>query len=451
MERAYECLIIGGGPAGGTLALLLARQGISVALVDDGRAHQSGPYETVLAAGRRAFEQLDLVGPDVGVVPDPMRHGAIWGADDVVWRDDEAPGLLVDRAVFDRGLRDRVRQAGGVVYEGVRAEPFGSAYRCGDDVVRARRVAYATGRSRVAELPSPTAVGAASVAITVHAEPAAHDRGRAVVEGVPDGWIWTHAPARGVASAAVFVDRQSLQGRRSRDVVAERLRSASGPAARLTAWRVRHGNDATARCRPVDGDRLVLGDAAACIDPLGSQGIEKAVAAAQHAASVVRSGLEHASWWPRLLRVHHRWECDLQRAHLRVAADYYAREVRFADRPFWLRRAEAMVAPAVPSGALQFRSDLEPARVLSRNGASFCEADGFCDPTTGDAWSRVGRVPLRELRQLFATPRTVHDAVRAAGELPSLFVLSPAEVQAAIEALFTRGWLVPAPPAAEPR
>ena len=40
--------MIGGGAAGAALALFLARRDVSVTLVDDGRAHYSGPFETVL-------------------------------------------------------------------------------------------------------------------------------------------------------------------------------------------------------------------------------------------------------------------------------------------------------------------------------------------------------------------------------------------------------------------
>ena len=88
MERPQtDCLVIGGGAAGATLALLLARRGVSVSLVDDGRAHYSGPYETVLASTRGTWERLGVLDGVVdGAEEDPLRHGAVWGDEQLRWR-----------------------------------------------------------------------------------------------------------------------------------------------------------------------------------------------------------------------------------------------------------------------------------------------------------------------------------------------------------------------------
>ena len=106
-------------------------------------------------------------------------------------------------------------------------------------------LAYATGRSSLPELPKSQPVGPATTAITVLGEPADEDRGSAVVEAVRDGWIWTHVPDTGDASAAVLVDRELLKDQKSEELIEQMFAAALGPAGRLQGWRVAHANDAT--------------------------------------------------------------------------------------------------------------------------------------------------------------------------------------------------------------
>ncbi|MGC6487734.1 MAG: NAD(P)/FAD-dependent oxidoreductase, partial [Planctomycetota bacterium] len=298
-----DCLVIGGGAAGATLALLLARRGVAVTLVDDGRAHYSGPYETVLASTRSTWERLGVLrGVEDGVEADPLRHGAIWGQDELQWRDDPEAGLLLRRGHFDASLRRAAAAAGAVVHEGTRAVPAGRAWRLGDETVTARLVAYATGRRQgVAGLARYTRGATRTVSVTLTGEPAAADRGTAVVEACRGGWLWSYAPARGPATAAALLDAPGGRGG-LRDAIEALTASARGPAGRMRQQRLLRANDASPRLRAPGGGALLLGDCAATIDPLASQGVEKAVAAAEHAATVICSALEEPRWWPRLVR-----------------------------------------------------------------------------------------------------------------------------------------------------
>ena len=101
-----DLLILGGGAAGAALAVLAARRGIAVALVERGRPSLSGPHETLLAAGRARLERIGLADVVAAATkPDPLRHGALWGSDAVAWRDDADRGLLLARGRFDAALR----------------------------------------------------------------------------------------------------------------------------------------------------------------------------------------------------------------------------------------------------------------------------------------------------------------------------------------------------------
>jgi 2-polyprenyl-6-methoxyphenol hydroxylase-like FAD-dependent oxidoreductase len=443
--RQHDCLIIGGGPAGSMLAWELQRQGRSVALVDHGRAHYSGPYETVLGSTRALWDRMGLLEQlKDGVVADPLRHGAIWGQDEVQWREPGDAGLLLRRGVFDQAFRDAARVAGAEVFEGERAAQEGDQWRVGDELLAPALVAYATGRAATPPLPKVRVTGPVTTAVTALGEPASGDRNSAVVEAVEDGWIWTHCPNVGQASAAVLVDRDRLKRQPAEEALTEIFSAAQGPAHRLRGWRVAHANDATMWDRGVARDHLVLGDAAATIDPLASQGVEKAVSAAGHAACVVATALERPEWWPRLCALHSRWEMGLQAAHRRSATEFYLQEQRFVAADFWRQRGRATgLAGLAGDPILRLRPTISVGPVLMRHGPRYIETEGAVDADTGEELARIARVPVTPLVKIFAETHTVSEAVGLASQQPSLYVLSPREVHDAILQLAGRGWLTP--------
>lgn len=451
-ELRPDCLIVGGGPAGALLALLLARRGLGALLVDRGRPQHSGPYETMVSA--QSFARH----PDIAgcAAVDELTHGAIWGGDTVVWRPPGGAGLWLERGTFDAALRAAAAAAGAAVSCPARVTPADDgAWTIADAVgavrtVRPAAVAFATGRAaRVPGLPEAAADGPPTAAITLVGEPAAADRGTAVVEAVRDGWIWTHAPRHGPAAAAFLCDERERRTRGTAALVAAMRSAARGPAGRLREPRIGFANDATARHRGRVAGAIVLGDAAATIDPLASQGVEKALAAADHAAAVIATGHSRPEWWPRLAALQARWEHGLAAAHAAVAADYYGRETRFADAPFW--RARAAAAPAAAgagTAAVDTPFVVAPtvriAPVLQRHGDAVVEVSGAVDANRGDELARVGEVSVPALLALFAAPRTLPAALAAAGSAPNLFVSSPRAVHAALAHLVARGWLTAA-------
>lgn len=443
MPVACDSLIVGGGPGGCALAILLARAGRRVVLVDRGRAHYSGPYETVLASSRAMLARTGLEAVVAACAEaDPLRHGAIWGGPEIMWREERAAGWLLRRGEFDRALREAASRYGVLVrcpaiarVEGRRVVVIGANEQ---EEWTAASLVIATGRAgnhERAESPVRT------LAFTFVGEPTAADRDTAVVEAVPAGWIWTHVPPSGPASAAVFVDAGGAPLERRQRLVAA-FAAATGPAARLHDRRLIAANDATAAWCPSDGDVLRIGDAAATIDPLASQGVEKALAAADHAAAIVATAIEQPTWWSHLCRVHAHWERGLAAAHRAAAAEWYRREERFATEPFWCARRPA-VEPPVPRSdvPLAVADAIAPATVLIREGPRFVARPGFVDRNTGDEASHVGLVPIAPVLAAFHAPCPIAEAVTRAGRDSGLFVLPPRAVHAAMLELVRRGWL----------
>lgn len=452
-SNELDVVVVGGGPAGATLARLLAERGRSVALIDHGRAHYSGPFETVLASTRSAWSRMGLLdGLTDGVQPDPLRHGAIWGGDGLEWRQGDEAGLLLRRGPFDQALRDAAKRAGAQLFESAKWRRTSDGFEVdstqdGDTnrprTLRAKLMAYATGRAQVSDLPDVQPLGPKTTAVTVLGEPDPDDRKTAVVEAISCGWIWTHVPEQGEASAAILVDQAHLQNQKRDVALQEILADARGPAGRLREPRVAHANDATMWRRPDTELGLLLGDAAATIDPLASQGVEKAVSAAEHAALTLTTALDRPDWWPRLRAFHRRWEHGLQDAHGRAAQTFYQQETRFTDQAFWQARSNHGTLETATDAPLRVASTVDKAPALMRHGQQIIEVDGAVDRATGEELARIGRVPVASVLKLFQQPTTIARAVARASQDPGLFVLTPHEVHEGILQLAARRWLVP--------
>lgn len=454
----YDVAIVGGGPAGAALAWLLAQRAWRVLLVDDGRHRAAAPRETLLYAARAGLQRSglwELVA--AAALPDPCRHGAIWGSGELVWRDEATAGLLLQRGVFDAALRRAVAVRGVDLCLGGK---LGRVPRSGDAAayrdaqghlheLRAQFWVVATGRRPRPELLSLQQVqrGPETAALSVVGQQATADRW-AVVEAVPHGWWWWIGDGRGGGAATLLCDARELARLGTRRLLAEARAAARGPVAELAAPHLVQATRATARVLHTSDDALLLGDAAATIDPLASQGVEKALAAAEHAAAVLQTARDRPAWWPQLREQHARWERGLFAAHAATAQSFLQQEQRFAEAPFWRARlsAQAAAGPSAaapsPQQALQVSPQVHEALVLQRQGDRFEQVEGARHAGSGDTLSHLGFVPVVPVLRAFATPRSVAAAVAAAGADPRLFVLPPHAVQQAALVLHRYGWLV---------
>lgn len=454
----FDCLIVGGGPAGALLGGILAGWGRSAALL-----HRDGPRavpeETMVAGARERLARhgLAAIVERFGFQGTP-RQGSVWGGDELKWRAMATAadrGLKVDRDVFDRELREWARERGARVLEGA---TLGGSLEMTDGVdvelerggtlrIHAECVVAATGKAvgepfatRVeTQLPGMVALSADVTA--------PRDTDATVIEALPEGWLWWLPLRTGGVRATLFVDKGELRARGADELWRSALGHAIG-VARGCAVSGGRGTDTTPRLRTSVGPALLAGDAASNIDPLSSQGLEKALASAEDCAFAVNTILAYPERAEAVRARRQVWERRLFEAHAREALAFYGSEERFADQPFWRARHAAADRGATPSRPLPKRLAPNPELVsdvmLERKGRLLEEAPGFRLRGCDEVLERVGRVAIAPVLAILGRGATTGDVLARAGEEPALYALSRGTVLAGLTELHRLGFLIEA-------
>lgn len=361
-----DVLILGAGPAGCATALSLRAHApaLKIVLLGGGVTPQA-VGEVLPALARPLLGHLGLWPDfvDAGFLP-AHASAAAWGRREVVENhfihSARGHGWHLDRARFDALLQARTAAAGGELLAGQRPRaivraPGGWLATLDDDArIAARFVVDASGRQAVlARLLGLERQRADKLAAYLAYLPDGRDGDpRTLIEARPDGW-WYTAPLPGgrrVVGCQTDADlgRQAglqkvenwLDALAATDWIGQAMGKDAGAgwlAPPAGIW-VRPAG--TARVAQVcDDDWLAVGDAAISFDPLSSQGISKALrggifAAYAIADRLLRNDGQGLLRYQTLLEVEF---ADYQAAY----ADYYGRERRWPDAPFWRRRLVA--------------------------------------------------------------------------------------------------------------
>lgn len=354
---SVDVAVIGAGPAGATAAAALAGAGLKVALL-----HRDGPRagaaeETLVPAARRVLERsgalecVELLG-----FHGRARHASVWSEPVLRVRDEREGerGFQVERRTFDAALRERAARAGAQLVEVGQVtidergrEVHARTADAGELMIQTRAVIVATGRATpdslahlatVVELPATLAL---STTLSVQHE-LAHTN---VIEAVREGWLWWLPLADGRVELTLFCDREEERSVGREALWSAALRGAVGPAREVQA-RPERGTLATARLRASSAPILVCGDASCALDPLSSQGLETALASAQHAAHCARSVVEGRSELAFAALERRAWDARLWHAHRRQTTEFLRSEGRFVDAPFWRARQALGLTPS---------------------------------------------------------------------------------------------------------
>ncbi|MFF8271493.1 FAD-dependent monooxygenase [Streptomyces sp. NPDC016562] len=385
-REAYDAVVAGAGPAGAVAALVLARAGRRVAIVDEPLVPAAGAHkvgESLPSAATPLLRDLGLW-PEAVAAPHLRSTGTYlsWGSPALHERgpvqDPYGAGWQLDRLRFDAFLRETAHAAGAEPLRGrvLDAVDEGAGLRLlvrsegGTRELRCAWVVDATGRRaavarRRAVRRRQDRLVAAHVLVPRHGVGAGgqSDReARTVVEAVPGGWWYTtltpagrivaHLTDPDLADPRLRTPEGFLDAALGTRYIGARLPAADLTGAPAPRWSAAHGM----RLAPYGGPGwIAAGDAALAFDPLSSQGILTALHSGARAGLAVALCLAGAPPRP-VLAAYTDFLDGVSAAYARHHAQAYAAETRWPHLPFWQRRGARQPHPAghrlTPEGRL---------------------------------------------------------------------------------------------------
>lgn len=329
-----DVLVVGGGPAGSTVANLLARRGWSVRVVDRARFPRAKPCGECVNPGAVAvLERLGLLRRVLRLSPARLQGWRIrseGGPEAVGTFDDRTvDGIGVSRERFDHALLRAARHRGAAVTEGVTVERVRNGATSGRPSVRLRTAdghrTWRTARVVIGAdgLRSVTAreirayrrrprLRKLSLTVRLRGRGPDRDRGRLLLSSDRVlGLAPVHAE-RPLWNATVVVDAdrygRTVAGDPAgfvRDVLADAPPDWDRPPRILDGPWSSGPFDWPVRRRTAPGIVLV-GDAAGYYDPLTGQGIFRALRSAELAAGIIDRALREDRVSGRCLRSYDR-------------------------------------------------------------------------------------------------------------------------------------------------
>lgn len=320
-ENAYDVVVIGGGPAGSTMATLLSQGGLRVAVFEREHFPRFHVGEALLPANLPIFDRLGC--------HDMLRQAGFMikpGA--TIYDEYEGRGCKtilfqatafqpaytynVPRAQFDDLLLRHAARMGATVY---RQHTVKHAHLDADKVViqvhepnsgrehvvQASLLVDASGRAvflghRLGRREPLPDLG--KVALFAHFRGAKRDtsvpEGNTRIYLVRDGWLWWIPFANGTDSIGCVLHARVVKARRGsiealfEHVLATSPRLTAGLAQAQRVTPVYSAANFSYRVSPSIGDRyLAVGDAAGFVDPIFSAGVLVAMRSAEWAAAAI--------------------------------------------------------------------------------------------------------------------------------------------------------------------
>jgi flavin-dependent dehydrogenase len=386
MHESVDVVVIGSGPGGSTTAALLAKQGHHVVVIEKERFPRYHIGESLVTGLHPIFAELDA-SDKIENAGFCKKYGftALWGRNREPWSVEFAEISIfgkyeyiyqVKRAEFDNLLMRQARHFGAhviedanvtdVIFEGDRCVGVRYTVNGSDQIteIRARMVVDASGqahllarRLKLVEWHDDLKNVAIWTYFQGHLTYPGRAAGNTIVENMPDGWLWfipfsDNTVSVGWVSPATEVSKTPMS---PHDLLEKKI-ADSVEVSRLLAPARRVGGTRTTRdwsytCRRFGGPGyLLVGDAAAFIDPLFSTGVMLAMKSASTAAKTINAILTESAREAELTDSYE----DSYRKFLDVVISF----VRYfydasKDKEVYWAEAQAMIDPIKQMSARQ--------------------------------------------------------------------------------------------------
>lgn len=358
-DGQYDVIVIGGGPSGATAALVLARSGVRVVVIEKAQFPRFQIGESFLPANFKLMERLELT-EKLAALPHARKLGAEFVMGDATEssRFEFSRGLVggrnetmnIARAEFDRWLLDEAREAGAEIRmpEAVRRiaalEDGAVGVETDRGDVRARYLLDASGQATVVarHLGTRRAMSEPYLRKAAYFE---HFHGVGRLEGeeagfptvamCDEGWFWSIPLDDETTSVGLVIEphiarehgvaaaRMLRWGIERCPFVRERMTHATGPTENRVCA------DFSYSCRPYSGPGyFLLGDAASFFDPVFSTGVNVGMESAVEAARLVSDVLAGRRSPQRARRRYNRYFSRMARIFLGVIRHFYDHSFR---------------------------------------------------------------------------------------------------------------------------
>lgn len=360
-EINAEVCVIGGGPAGATIARKLALFGHSVCLIEktDNSQNKVGeslpPNILVLldALGLRArIEAASFIRPDKAVVRWSDKSG-------FTKLSNGQRGFLVNRGRFDRILLEAAKEAGVKVIQPAQAmRPVFDEKRQWNVPIRsdfellkikAKYLIEAAGK-RSFFSQKRKRYSAPTIALCGYWENPNVEKSTTLIEAGREEWFWgAHLPD-GAFSAMVFIDAKRARNHQNlesfyRSLLAESALLRGCLDGKLVS-RVK-GCDASGYIdkEPVNERFIKVGEACFSIDPLSSQGVQAAINSGLQGSFVVHTLLTRPENSSEAMQFYRDRQEEIVARHHNFAAQFYSESDKNSD--FWQKRS-ILERPTIP-------------------------------------------------------------------------------------------------------
>ncbi len=326
-NKSYDCIIMGGGPAGATCATILAQHGRRVLVLEKTQFPRHHIGESLMPHTYWTFERLGML-EKLEASDFPRKQSVQFvnatGADSQPfyfprWRNHPSSTTWqVPRDQFDKMMLDNAREHGAeaiegakvnrVLFDGTRAVGVAATVEGQSKEFFAPVVVDATGESAILSRQLRIRHGDPKLkngAIYGYFKGATRDEGEnsgaTIIIHMPDreGWFWYIPLPNDIASIGVVAPPAFLftgRGDDPQETMLEELARTPGIARRLESatqiGKTFVTSDFSQMSSSIAGDGWVLiGDAFGFLDPVYSSGVMLALKSGEYAADTIHAGL----------------------------------------------------------------------------------------------------------------------------------------------------------------